>query len=250
MAAAAFLGPAREHVVDAARRLEVERRIRVVVRPRHPRALAGHLPRVVEDELGSRDSHATGEDPDLVAVGRCVHVAGEDRRVVAGPAFVDEGTDEPHLVLAHLAVIEPPVEVRAEDLDRAAGAVDLREQDGAPLVWRVTGGERTPRGPQDRPAADDRVARMHRPGVVARVHVMEPEPLPDERGHAAVRRAPRLLQASDVGVERGDRRQDRGLTCLPRPEPPPQVPREHPQPGFDQRAVRTHELSRHLAMVP
>ena len=56
MAAAAVLGPAREHVVDAAGRLEVERRVRVVVRPRHARAVAGDLPRVVEDELRRRDS--------------------------------------------------------------------------------------------------------------------------------------------------------------------------------------------------
>ena len=67
--------------------------------------------------------------------------------------------------------------------------------------------------------------------------MVEAEPGRELGGEGTLGVLPHLLEADDVGVEAGERGRDGGPACLPGPESPPEVPRQHPQAGLDQRSV-------------
>ena len=135
-----------------------------------------------------------------------VEVAAQDGGYVPRRARrAMNAADRPHLLLADVALVEPPVEVGAEHLERPARAVDVgpharcaaRRRRAAPAAastsWPVIG-QRTAR--RCRTATPSRSSRVPYDVVEARAASAE---LGGLAATAVVR--PHLLQADDVGVE-------------------------------------------------
>ena len=122
------------------------------------------------------------------------------------------------------------MQVRAHDGHRAEGAGQLGDHRVAAGGGAVRAGEGSDALCGDRPAAEHRVGdaepvealRLVRGGVMSEPVTEQGSLLRAALGH------PGLLQADHVGVELGQGGLDRPLARLPRPEAPPQVPRDDP----------------------
>src|SRR5262249_55789163 len=198
-----------------------------------------------------RDGHASGEHADLLRVGHRVEIARDDRRHDPPLALRHEARQRPHLLLANVALVEAPVEMRGEELERAARTVDLRADDVAQLLELDGRRQRTNLVPLDRPARQDGVADGHAVDrVAAGEDVVEPEVRRDDGGLVAAAVLPDLLERDHVRSERHQRAPDRVEPRLPRTAAPPQIPRHDPQPGLDERAELEEGLRRHLWQAP
>ncbi|MEZ5247863.1 MAG: ABC transporter permease [Ilumatobacteraceae bacterium] len=121
--------PAHEHVVETAIRPRRPRLVGVVAAPGEPAPLADVFPGVAQHQAGHRSGGATGEQPDLVAVGWCVEVAAHHRRRVAighPTELVDDAEHGGGLGLTQRRLVEAVLEVGAhhrprDTPDRGAG---------------------------------------------------------------------------------------------------------------------------------
>ena len=88
--------------------------------------------------MGSGVAALPGEHADLVAVGVGVEVAAEDRREGVPASQLGSAAMKaaigPHLVLADVALVEPPVQVGAVRLDGPSRPVDVGPDAGPRLV--------------------------------------------------------------------------------------------------------------------
>ena len=238
VAGTASPGPADEHVVDAPIGLEIEAGVWVGVRPGEAGLdVSRRLPRVVEHETGHRHDGAAGEHADLLRVGHGIEIARDDRRHHTALALGDEPRQGPHLLLPDVALIEAPVEVRREDLEQAARPVDLRADHVAQLLELDRCRKIAHLVPGDRPARQDGVAdgdAVDR--VPVGVHVVEAELPGEDPGLVPTGFRPHLLERDQIRIERGECGADRLEPRLPGTAAAPQIPRNHSQPGLEERA--------------
>src|SRR5439155_21014244 len=202
-------------------------------------ATAG-IPRVEKDQLGDIRLRLTLELADLFGDGVGVEVAAENRRVRAATArLVDELADRARLELANVALIKPPVEVRAKHLEVAARTRDVSAYSRPQLVEVRQARQGAPFRIDDRPPRKDGVAHALRREIEAHAgdlrHVITAQCLCQRAWLAlTVTRFPDFLEAPHIRVDISHGLENPRLSLLPRPKAPPQIPGGDAQPRLDE----------------
>jgi len=160
-----------------------------------------------------------------------IEIAAQNGREGLGAHAVNESGEIGHLALANVAVFVFPVQMGTEYRHGATRTVNLREHSQPALAVLVQHGRF---GSCNWPAGQQRVAEAEPLPVNARCkHMMVAQHRGQFGGKVGGLVASDFLEGDNIGVDLGKGRRNGGTATLPWPVPPPDIPRQDSQPGFE-----------------